>query len=179
MDAVTTQAAWDEAAERVLAYFRALEVGGLEHRTRETLRIIEAARGRCQADPALSPVAAAMTEANEALRRWYAAAAPGASLEHGVAASLAVGAAQTWPDALLSHPVPPALAARLAEARVSIGPELAPSSMAAREMNFGAMETIAQETWQQFAWAPVLRAAAIWTVIFFLSLYAWDKFFAP
>jgi hypothetical protein len=178
MDAVNSQAAWDEAAERVLAYFQALQVGGLEHRTRETLRVLEAARGRCAADPALPPVTAALTEAAESLRAWYADAVPGASLEHGLAAALAVEAPQNWPDAVLSHPVPPALAARLAEARVSIGPELAPSSMAAREMNFGAMETIAQGTWQQFAWAPVLRAAALWTAIFFLALYTWDKFFA-
>lgn len=179
MDAVKDQAAWDEAAERVLAYFRALQVGGLEHRTRKTLEILAAARARCAADAALHPVEAAMTEAMESLQRWYAGAVPGAGLEHGLASSLAVGAAQAWPDAVLSDPVPTGLAARLAQARVSAGPELAPSSMAAREMNFGAMETIAQETWQQFAWAPVLRAAAIWTAIFFLSLYAWDKFFAP
>jgi len=138
MDAVNDQAAWDEAAERVMAYLACLEIGGVEHRAREALQVIEHARARCLADPALHPMEAAMTEA---LRKWQGTVPAG---------------------------VP-----------VSAAPELALSSMAARDMNFGAMETIAQETWQKFYWGPVLRAAAFWTAVFFFALYAYDRFFAP
>ncbi len=49
--------------------------------------------------------------------------------------------------------------------------------MTPRPMDFGAMETIAQETWHRFAWAPILRAAVLWTAIFFAALYAYDQFF--
>lgn len=179
MDAVKNQSAWDEATERVMAYLTRLEIGGSEHRTRETLEIIERARGRCGTDPSLHPVEAAMSEAAEALRSWYGGVLPGATVETGIVASLATGAGRTWPNAVLSDPPPADLVARLAAASVSAGPELALSSMAAKDMNFGAMETIAQETWQKFDWAPVLRAAALWTAIFFLSLYAYDRFFTP
>lgn len=178
MDAVKNQAAWDEATERVTAYFARLEIGGSEHRTREALEMIERARVRCAAEPSLHPVEAAMSEAAEALRSWYVGVLPGTTVETGIVASLATGAGQAWPNAVLSDGPPADLAARLAGASVSAGPELALSSMAAQDMNFGAMETIAQETWQKFDWAPVLRAAAVWTAIFFLSLYAYDRFFA-
>lgn len=179
MDAVKNQPAWDEATERVMAYFARLEMGGSEHRTRKTLEIIGRARGRCAAEPSLHPVEAAMAEAGEALRSWYGGVLPGTAVETGMVAFLATGAGQAWPDAVLSDPPPADLAARLAGTSVSAGPALALSSMAAQDMNFGAMETLAQETWQKFDWAPVLRAAALWTAIFFLSLYAYDRFFAP
>ncbi len=179
MDAVKNQAAWDEATERVMAYFTRLEIGGSEHRAREALEIVERARARCAADISLHPVEAAMTEAAEALQTWYGGVLPGSTVETGIVASLATGAGRGWPDAVLSDTPPADLAAKLAGASVSAGPELALSSMAAQDMNFGAMETLAQETWQKFNWAPVLRAAAIWTVIFFLALYGFERFFAP
>jgi hypothetical protein len=58
-------------------------------------------------------------------------------------------------------------------------PPLAHSSMAAQDMDYGAMQKLAEETWQRFAWGPVLRAAALWTAIFFLALFTYDRFFAP
>ncbi len=179
MDALDQQGAWDEATQRVMVYFSHLEMGGDEHRTRETLRVIERARSLCSSDPALHPVAAAMTEAADALQAWYGRVLPGTSVEAGIVTSLASGAGRAWPNAVLSDSPPADLAARLADTSVQAGPELALSSMAAQEMNFGAMETIAQETWQKFDWAPVLRAAALWTALFFLTLYVYDRFFAP
>ena len=42
---------------------------------------------------------------------------------------------------------------------------------------YGAMEVIAQGTWHQFAWTPLVQAAALWTAIFFVALYLYDTFF--
>lgn len=171
MGAMNDQSAWDEATKRVMAYYTALGLGGVEARTRETLRVIEAARSRCAADPSQRPLEAAMTEALDALARWVNTVVPGQSVEIGLAALQAGGGLTRWPETAgsLLETVKPVVAA----------PEIDLSSMAARDMNFGAIQTIAHETWQKFDWGPVLRAAAIWTAIFFLSLYTYDRFFAP
>lgn len=176
MDAIKQQA-WDEAAERVGGYLAALDAGGAEHRTRATISLIEQARRRCEADPGLHPVRAAMAETIQALETWYGSLRPG-SPETGVTAFIAAGTSETWPNAILSGNPPAEMVEKLSELNVAAGPGLALSSMAAREMNFGAMETIAQETWQKFDWAPVIRAAAIWTAIFFIALYVYDRFFS-
>ncbi len=171
MGAMSEQSIWDEATRRVMAYYAALGLGGVEARTRETLRVIEAARARCAADPALPPLEAAMTEALDSLARWVHTIAPGHDVESGLVALRAGGGLTRWPQT----------DDRLREAvkQVAAAPEIDISSMAARDMNFGAIQTIAHETWQKFDWGPVLRAAAIWTAIFFLSLYTYDRFFAP
>jgi hypothetical protein len=173
MDAVNAQSRWDEATERVMAYYAALGLGGVEARTRETLRVIEAARSRCASDSTLFPVETAMEGAFDSLARWFAQLAPCLSVERGLAALQASGDLARWPD------VDETLRARLAKIPLIAAPEIDFSNMAARDMNFGALETIAHETWQKFDWGPVLRAAALWTAIFFLSLYAYDRFFAP
>ena len=49
-------------------------------------------------------------------------------------------------------------------------------NMTPREMDYGAMNH-AQETWHKFSWAPLVRAAGIWTAIFFVALYLHDRFF--
>jgi hypothetical protein len=49
--------------------------------------------------------------------------------------------------------------------------------MTPREMDYGAMETIAQETWHKFSWLPLARTAGIWTAIFFFARYLHDRFF--
>ena len=64
----------------------------------------------------------------------------------------------------------------LSRVSVRTGPDLAISSMTPREMDYGAMETIAKGTWHRFAWTPLLRAAGLWTAIFFVALYAYDRF---
>lgn len=153
-----------------MAYYAALGLGGVESRTRETLRVIEAARSRCAANPSLRPIEAAMTEALDAVARWVNAVVPGATVESGLAALQACGALPRWPQT--------EIAGQTVDL-VTASPDIDLSSMAARDMNFGAIQTIAHETWQKFDWGPVLRAAALWTAIFFLSLYAYDRFFAP
>ncbi len=183
MDGENTRADWDEATARLLAFFSALELGGVEHRTRLALRMVDEARGRQAQSPALTPVEVTMDVAAERLEDWFAKVLDGSPIPPGkrVAAGLfawrVTGAAARWPDAVLSGEPPAELKAALASVSMSTGPDLAVSSMTSREMDYGAMEVIAQETWHQFAWTPILGAAALWTGIFFIALYVYDNFF--
>ena len=180
MDAVNSQSDWDEAIARLLAFFSTLRIGGVEHRVRVALRILEEARRRHEQDRSLAPVQVAMKVAEESLDRWLAKAI-GASLDRRIAMGLVAlevtDAAARFPGSVLFGEPPEALKALLAGVSVRTGPDLAISSMTPREMDYGAMETIAQETWHKFSWAPLVRAAGIWTTIFFVALYLHDRFF--
>ena len=114
-----------------------------------------------------------MAETHESLTHWAGGMLPGTTLETGLITLGAADALAHWPS--VREEDRPSLPG----SPVSAAPDIDFSSMAARDMNFGAIETIAQETWQKFDWGPVLRAAALWTAIFFLSLYVYDRFFAP
>ncbi|HEY5705077.1 MAG TPA: hypothetical protein VIS96_05845 [Terrimicrobiaceae bacterium] len=180
MDAVNAQTEWDEAMARVLAFFSTLRIGGVEHRVRIALRIVEEARRRHEKDRSLAPVEAAMDVAAESLDHWFAKSL-GGSPDRRVAAGLVAleitDAGARFPNALLSGDPPEELKAMLSGVSVHTGPDLAISSMTPREMDYGAMEVIAQETWHRFDWTPLLRAAAVWTAIFFFALYTYDRFF--
>jgi len=183
MDTLNVQANWDEAMARLLAFFAALELGGVEHRTRLATRVLDEARRRHEQNPDLAPVETAMDVAAESLEQWFAEALgsshlrPASRVAAGLFALRVTDAAKHWPDAVLGGPPPPELKAVLSRVSTSTGPDLAISSMTPREMDYGAMEVIAQETWHQFAWAPILQAAALWTAIFFVALYLYDTLF--
>ena len=182
MELVNTKDDWDEAMARLLAFFSALEIGGVEHRTRLAMRILDEARRRQAQTPELAPVEAAMDVAAESLEHWFGQALaesripPGKRVAAGLFAWRLTGAAARWPDAVLGGDPPAELKAVLSSVSTSTGPDLAISSMTPREMDYGAMEVIAQETWHQFAWTPILGAAALWTGIFFVALYVYDNF---
>jgi hypothetical protein len=181
MDALNSQAEWDEAMARVLAFFSTLRVGGVEHRIRIALRILEEARRRHELDCRLAPVEVAMDVAADSLDRWFAEALVGEPPDRRVAAGLAAleitNAAERFRNAVLSEGPSEDLKAMLANVSVRTGPDLAISSMTPRDMDYGAMETIAHETWHRFDWGPLLRAVAVWTAIFFAALYAYDRLF--
>lgn len=180
---MNTQPAWDEAMARLLAFFAALELGGVEHRTRLATRVLDEARRRHSQNPGLAPVETAMDVAAESLEQWFAEALessdlpPASRVAAGLFALRVTDAATRWPDAVLAGEPPAELKAVLSRVSTSTGPDLAISSMTPRTMDYGAMEVIAQETWHQFAWAPIMQAAALWTAIFFVALYLYDAFF--
>jgi len=179
MDAVTSQKAWDEALERLLAYLAAINAGGVEHRTRVAMHLIEKARRLHANTPDVAPVKVVMDVAATEIEQWFANTLPGpdSSATLGIVAAWMTDAPRRWPDALLAAEPPGELREAFARVTVRTGPDLSLVSMTSREMDYGAMETIAQQTWHQFGWLPILRAAALWTGIFFLALYAYDRFF--
>lgn len=178
---MNSPADWNEALERLVAYLASVGVTGAERRMRLALELLDRARRGTSAG---SPVERAMREAIAAVDAWFRQALDGSSADPpdriaaGLAAMQVSGASDRWPDAVLNGPPSPELRRALAGVEARATPDLAISRMIPREMDFGAMETLAQETWHQFAWAPLLRAAALWTAIFFASLYVYDRFFA-
>ncbi len=176
---------WDEALSRLMSFLAAMPIGGVEHRTRIALRIIDEARVRHARDAGKSPVEHAMQIALDRLEDWFAEALEGVDMpaNRRVAAGIVglriTDAPRKWPDAILGSTPPTDLKATLARVSFRTGPDLAVSSMTPRDMDYGAMESIASETWRRFEWAPILTAAAIWTVLFFAALTAYDRFVAP
>ena len=58
------------------------------------------------------------------------------------------------------------------------GPALDFHSLVRKEMDYGAMEDLARETWNQFSWSHVLRAFILWVVLFLLAYGIYLRFFA-
>lgn len=178
MDAVDTR--WDEALSRLQAYLGELEIGGAEHRTRVALRLLDRARETVAGH---DPVEHTLNLAQDELMGWFGEALTDASLPAnrkiawGLMAWRLADGARRWPNVMLDGHPPDDVKHTLAGITLQSSPALEVSRMVSQEMNYGAMETLAQETWHQFAWAPLLRAAALWTAIFFAALYAYDRFF--
>ncbi len=185
MDAINTQETWDEALERLLLLFESMDLAGIEHRHRTALQLIEHARQRFNPDLGLSTTEVTMDVVGESLEGWFTKAL-GESADRvrnrtaaGLLAWRVTGGSQRWGDVLLAGDPPADLRRAFESVRAQTGPDLAFSSMTHREMDYGPMESIAQETWHRFAWAPLLTAVIFWTAIFFLALAIHDHFFLP
>ena len=89
----------------------------------------------------------------------------------------ASGLHREWPTAFLDPAPPEALVSAVRSVSLQAGPALEFSSLIRAEVDYGAMEDIAEGTWQQFSWAHVLRAFVIWVVIFFAAYGAYLHFF--
>jgi hypothetical protein len=127
MDAVNSQSDWDEAMARLLAFFSTLRIGGVEHRVRVALRILEEARRRHQQERNLAPVQVAMRVAEESLDRWFAntiGAPPGRRIAMGLVALELTDAAVRFPGSLLLGEPSEALKALLAGVSVRTGPQI-------------------------------------------------------
>jgi hypothetical protein len=182
MDALKNhEAGWDEALIRLLTYFEAMDLGGIEHRTRCALEIVNEARADSSAHA--SPVERCMDRAAQKLGEWFGEALGSSTgptsnkLTAGLLAWKVTGGSEFWGDIILSAPPPQALRQAFSGVRAQTGPDLSISSMTSREMDYGPMENLAQETWHRFAWAPLLRAVILWTAIFFAALAIDDHFF--
>ncbi|CAN5370133.1 hypothetical protein BH09VER1_BH09VER1_05820 [soil metagenome] len=181
MDTVEMTAAWDDALARLLSFLNEYEIGGAEHRVRVALRIVDEARALEREGP---PVQRVMGRAFAELDEWFGAALgqtdlpPALAAAAGAAALRLVPGDKRWSERLLSATPSDELKSMLSKVSLRTGPDLAISSMTSRDMDYGAMETLAHETWHQFAWLPLLRAVAIWTAIFFLTLYIYGQYFA-
>jgi len=183
MDALNHTKAWDEALARLITFLAAMEIGGLEHRTQMAMKIVAEARQKHDPASGVTPVEETMTTATTMLRDWFSKAfdVPASEghglISAGLFAMRVSHVSERWPDCVLNGDPPAELKQELRSVHAMTGPDLSISSMTPREMDFGPLEDIAGETWHQFAWAPILRAAAIWTVIFFAALAIHDHFF--
>ncbi len=183
MDAINAQQAWDEALERLMLLFESMDLGGIEHRHRTAFELIGHAKARFHSDPRLSTMEVTMDVVGERLESWFTQALgeKAGRVKNRTAAGLlawrVTGGSQRWGDILLVGEPPAELRHVFEKVRAQTGPDLAFSSMTHREMDYGPMESIAQETWHRFAWAPLLKAVIFWTFIFFLVLAIHDHFY--
>lgn len=177
--------AWNVAALRLEDYLRAHRVADREHLLRLNLELLDEAHRGHAAAPERPPLEVTMKLVTDRTEAWFSrlvdeAAPPDPQLAaRGRAAWFASGLHARWPSAFLA-PAPPAeLLAAVRSASLQAGPTLEFSSLTRTEVDYGALENIAGETWQQFSWGHVLRAFLVWVVIFFVAYGAYLRFFQP
>ena len=158
---------WDVACMRLEDYLRAHGVQPRERLLVLTLEIIREARASHLKTPARSPMQTTMELAIGRTDEWFAMLA--GSEENSVRARVAFFSPaihRKWASVFLAPSPPGELLAEVRNAGTRAGPELDFQSLIRKEMNYGAMEDIARETWDQFSWRHVLRAFVLWLAIF-------------
>lgn len=185
MDALSPADQWNSACGRLEDYLRAYRVKDRPTLLRLTLRILDQAREAHSGRPEISPIALTMEIATALTESWFARLAgdEGTSPDsqraaRGHVAYFASGADKKWPSSFLDPDPPAELIAAVRAASLRAGPELEFTSLVRRELDYGPMEDIARETWEKFSWAHVLRAFAIWVVIFFAAYFSYLHFVA-
>ena len=158
---------WEVACLRLEDYLRAHGVQPRERLLVLTLEIIREARELHLNNPGKSPMQTTMELAIGRTDEWFAMLA--GSAENAVRARVAFFSPaihRKWAFAFLVPSPPVGMLAEVRTAGTEAGPELDFQSLIRREMDYGAMEDIARETWEQFSWSHVLRAFVLWLVIF-------------
>jgi hypothetical protein len=170
---------WDAACLRLEDYLRAHGVESRERLLSLTLEMIREARILHEQNPAQSPLQTTMELAIGRTDAWFCTLAevPENSARTRVA-FFSPPIQAKWASAFLLPSPPGELLAEVRSAGIEAGPALDFQSVVRKEMNYGAMEDIARETWEQFSWSHVLRAFALWVVLFFAAYGAYLKFFS-
>lgn len=155
----------NQSLDQALRYLDRIGISDREQQLRIALELLARARKRGDGSSATSVL---FGHADE----WFAAAfatAPDPTMMARGVAMLQAGRADisTFP---FEKPT-----SDLSASKITHTPDLAVSNMTSEDIDFGAMEAVANETWHKFAWGPILRAAAIWTAIFFGSLALYEK----
>ena len=176
MAAVAPSDGWDQAAKGVGTWLERLGVRPEERRLGLVLEILQEARKkRTKGIPAV----AAMDVAFGRLEDWAVSIFPESSRERAVAQALVAMAGSMPADRagqlILCSPCPSEDAELLRQFSHGGGLEIRLSRMTARGIRFGPIETIAQETWHKFGWAPIFQALLIWTVVFFVLLFLLER----
>lgn len=186
MDPLSETDAWNSACVRLEDYLRAYRVRDRPTSLRLALQILDQAREAHAARPDVSPVVLTMEMATALTESWFARLAgedgiSPASLRasRGHVAYFASGADKKWPSSFLDPDPPAELLAAVRAASLRAGPELEFTSLVRREVDYGPMEDIARETWEKFSWSHVLRAFAIWVLVFCAAYFSYLHFFAP
>ena len=168
---------WDAACLRLEDFLRAHGVESRERLLLLTLELLAEAK-RIQS-PDKTPLETTMEVVMGRTEEWFSRL--GGSPEKASRAKIAffsIAAQEKWAAAFLC-PVPSAeLLAKIRTASLEAGPALDFQSLVRREMNYGAMEDVVRETWDQFSWAHVLRAFVLWLLLFLLAYGVYLNFIA-
>jgi hypothetical protein len=170
---------WDAACLRLEDYLRAHGVEPRERLLSLTLEMMHEAKRHHSQDPGKSALETTMDLAMAKTNAWFSALA--GSPEKASRARVAffsIPIQSKWASAFLSPSPHGELVAQIRAASHEAGPALDFQSLVRKEMNYGAMENIARETWDQFSWSHVLRAFVIWVVVFLAAYGIYLRFFA-
>ena len=162
---------WDEAFLRVESYLRAHQIESRVLLSRLTTEIVTAARALQNDHPYEAPVTLAMQVAHARIGHWLMEAhgegdwADERFRARGRLALILAGFPQRCPEQFLAaEPLPSALRADLAQAKLCPGPELQLTRMPPTALEFPLTEAV-EEKWSTFSRSVFFRAATSWLVI--------------
>lgn len=162
---------WNAAYVRVEDYLRAHRIHNRLHQSRLIQRVLSAAAGRHEQNPALNPVTLAVEEADRVMDRWFAELLGDKDRPHdriaaeGRVALLVSDGISRWPFAFLEDQnIPAEFAQAMKQGSLQAGPDLAVSSMVPRDIDLGAITEAAGQTLERIESLPVLRVVLLWAV---------------
>ncbi len=175
---------WNAACDRLEDFLDAHRVQDRALVLRLTTDLLAEARRLHAENPIYSPVETTLDLATAQTEAWFSRLAADTAPTDGNAAArarvayFAAGAHREWPAAFLDPDPPAAMIEAIRRASIQAGPDLEFTSLIRREVDYGPVEDLARETWEQFSWSHVLRAFLIWVVIFFAAYGSYLAFFA-
>lgn len=168
---------WNAAYGRVEDYLRAHRIHNRLHQSRLILLVLSAAAGRHEQNPAADPVTLAIEETDRLMDGWFGELLDEKDLPHnriaaeGRVALLVADGMQRWPYAFLDvQNIPPEFAQAMRQGSLQAGPDLAVSSMVARDIDLGVITEAAGQTLERIERLPVVRVLLLWLV--FISVLA-------
>ena len=167
-------AGWDAACLRLEDFLRAHNVEPRERLLALTLALLGEAKSLHATTPDVSPIACTMAHVTQVSDAWFAALAGD---PERIARAKVAYFSSGRNDLFLDPSPPPEFVAAIRGAAIEAGPTLEFQSLLRKEVDYGAMEEIARETWDQFSWGHVLRAFLLWMAIFFAAWAAYLRFF--
>jgi hypothetical protein len=165
---------WDAACLRIEDYLRAHAVVPRERLIALTLQILHEAKTLHAQDPSSPPLDCAMNLVVRKSDDWFSLLAGDPTR----APRARVAYFSSGRNDLFLEPSPPEdFVSSIRSAGIDAGPALEFQSLIRKELDYGAMEDIARETWDQFSWRHVLGAFALWVVVFLAAWGAYLRFF--
>lgn len=168
---------WNAAYGRVEDYLRAHRIHNRLHQSRLIQLVLSAAARRHAQNPGADPVTLAIEETDRLMDEWFGELLGGKDLPHnriaaeGRVALLVTDCMQRWPYAFLDEKnVPPEFTQAMRQGSLQAGPDLAVSSMVAREIDLGAITEAAGQTLERIESLPIVRVLLLWLV--FISVLA-------
>lgn len=162
---------WNAAYVRVEDYLRAHRIHNRLHQSRLIQRVLSAAAGRHEQNPALNPVTLAIEETDRVMDGWFAELLGAKDRPHdriaaeGRVALLVSDGTSRWPFAFLDdRNIPAEFAHAMKQGSLQAGPDLAVSSMVPRDIDLGTITEAAGQTLERIERLPVLRVVLLWAV---------------
>lgn len=162
---------WNAAYVRVEDYLRAHRIHNRLHQSRLIQLVLSATARRHAQNSAADPVTLAIEETDRLMDDWFGELLGEKGLPHnriaaeGRVALLVADGMQRWPYAFLDdRNIPAEFAQAMKQGSLQAGPDLAVSSMVARDIDLGVITEAAGQTLERIERLPVLRVVLLWAV---------------